>query len=275
MAREQRFPVASIDSPSYLSFESPQVIDRMALGFDALAADVYWIRAIQHYGGERLNAAHEAPTYDLLYPLLNLTTSLDPYFSIAYRFGAIFLSEPYPGGPGRPELGVALLQKGIVAQPTRWEYYNDIGFVHYWSLQDPRGAAEWFRTAAAQPGAPEWLLSVAAAILSETTDRAAARQLWRQILQSDQQWLRERAERGLLQLDALDQIDKLNTVIQAAGTRGGEPFSWQSLIRSGFLRSVPLDPSGTPYDVDSATGRVTVARTSPLFPLPALKSRPQ
>ena len=43
-------------------------------------------------------------TYALLYPLLDLTTTLDPYFSIAYRFGAIFLGEPYPGGPGRPDL---------------------------------------------------------------------------------------------------------------------------------------------------------------------------
>ena len=70
-----------------------------ARSFESLAADVYWIRAIQHYGGERL--AQGPRNYDLLYPLLDLTTSLDPYFSIAYRFGAIFLSEQYPGGPGR------------------------------------------------------------------------------------------------------------------------------------------------------------------------------
>ena len=38
--------------------------------------------------------------YQLLYPLLDITTTLDPHFNIAYRFGAIFLSEPYPGGAG-------------------------------------------------------------------------------------------------------------------------------------------------------------------------------
>ena len=27
-----------------------EVLDRMALSFDVLLADVYWIRAIQHYG---------------------------------------------------------------------------------------------------------------------------------------------------------------------------------------------------------------------------------
>ena len=33
-----------------------------------------------------------------------MATGLDPYFNIAYRFGAIFLSESKPDGPGRPDL---------------------------------------------------------------------------------------------------------------------------------------------------------------------------
>ena len=63
-------------------------------------------------------AAVETPEYDLLYPLLDLTTTLDPLFNIAYRFGAIFLAEAYPAGAGRPDLAVALLEKGI-ARSTR------------------------------------------------------------------------------------------------------------------------------------------------------------
>ena len=56
--------------------------------------------------------------YALLYPLLDITTTLDPLFNIAYRFGAIFLAEAYPAGAGRPDLAIALLEKGI-ARPTR------------------------------------------------------------------------------------------------------------------------------------------------------------
>src|SRR5439155_7737384 len=70
--------------------------------------------------------------YSLLYPVLDITTSLDPRFTIAYRFGAVFLAEAYPRGPGRPDLAVALLEKGIREQPDKWEYMEDIGFVHYW-----------------------------------------------------------------------------------------------------------------------------------------------
>ena len=48
--------------------------------------------------------------YDLLYPLLDLVTTLDPRFNVAYRFGAIFLVRAAPGGPGRPDLAIALLE---------------------------------------------------------------------------------------------------------------------------------------------------------------------
>ena len=79
----------------------------------------------------------DAGEYELLQPLLDLTTTLDPFFTVAYRFGAIFLSEVPPGGPGRPDQAIALLEKGIAAQPGKWQYFHDIAFVHYWQLRDP------------------------------------------------------------------------------------------------------------------------------------------
>src|SRR5436190_507462 len=80
----------------------------------------------QHFGQERLSPPEHRRTYALLYPLLDLTTTLDPYFSIAYRFGAIYMGEAYPGGPGRPDLAVALLKKGLAAQPDKWQYMMDL-----------------------------------------------------------------------------------------------------------------------------------------------------
>ncbi len=85
-----------------------------------------------------------------LYPLLDITTSLDPRFNIAYRFGAVFLAEPYPGGAGRPDLAITLLEKGLRERPDKWEYMQDIGFVHYWYRHDYQAAAEWFRNGAAR-----------------------------------------------------------------------------------------------------------------------------
>ena len=255
-ARDRFFLLDRPMAGRQLYVPSAPVVGRMVLGFDALAADVYWIRAIQHYGGGRLSKEGAGRRYELLYPLLDITTSLDPHFNIAYRFGAIFLSEPFPDGAGRPDLAIQLLQKGIAADPDRWLYYHDIGFVHYWTLHDPQGAADWFRRAAERPGAPNWLLPVAAAMLTQGADRAAARHLWQQILHADEEWLRLRAERGLLQLDALDQIDRL-----------------EAALREGATIESALDPAGVPYVIDPSAGRVSLSPQSPLYPLPTPKGR--
>ena len=267
MARDRTYPVSTAQAERFLYLTSPALVGRMVLGFDALAADVYWIRAIQHYGGDRLRLTETQKRYELLYPLLDITTTLDPHFNIAYRFGAIFLSEPYPGGSGRPDLAIALLRKGIAARPTKWEYYHDIGFTHYWSLGDYQAAAEWFRRAAAQPNAPEWLLPVAASMLAEGKDRASARYIWTQLLHAEDAWVRKRAERALVQLQAQDQIEELAKRIASAPAPPAA-YSWIALARAGVLPGMPTDPTGTPYDIDPTTGAITVARTSPLYPMP-------
>lgn len=274
VTRDRLYPRAGQEVERLLYVRSPQALDRMALGFDALAADIYWIRALQHFGGDRLSGRGEAsPRYELLYPLLDITTSLDPYFNLAYRFGAIFLSEGYPGGAGRPDRAILLLKKGIANNPGKWEYYHDIGFVYYWTMGDREEAARWFQRAAAQPGAPEWLMPVAASMLIAANDRASARQLWSQIMAADEPWLRRSAERALAQLNALDQIDQLQALVIAAGRPAGEAYSWSAVIRRGRLRGIPLDPAGTPYEIDPATGAVSVARTSPLTPMPMATRR--
>lgn len=268
--RDRVFPRDGAETRAFLYVRSPEAIKRMALGFDALAADLYWIRAIQHYGGERLAKPGVERSYHLLYPLLDLATTLDPYFNIAYRFGAIFLSEEYPGGPGRPDQAVTLLRRGLAVQPQKWQYYHDIGFVHYWSLDDPAAAAVWFQRGSEQPGAPPWLKPLAASMLTQGADRTSARYLWRQILDSEEPWLRRSAERALAQLDALDQIDWLTPRVKAAPRAPGEPYSWQAVVRARYLPGIPTDPAGTPYEVDAQTGEVRVSGASPLMPMPRL-----
>ena len=264
--RDRAYPADTTETRRFLYLTSPALVSKLALGFDALAADIYWVRTIQHYGGDRLRTIETGKRYELLYPLLDITTTLDPHFNIAYRFGAIFLSEPYPGGLGRPDLGVALLKKGILARPTKWEYYHDIAFINYWILGDYQAAAEWFRRGAELPNAPEWLLPVAASMLAEGKDRASARFIWRELLQAEEEWVRSRAARALVQLQALDQIDEIHRVL--AEKQPPPPFTWSALARAGVFPGMPTDPAGAPYDIDINTGKVSVSRTSPLQPMP-------
>jgi len=252
-----------------LYIRSGDALRRMSLSFTPLVADIYWIRAVQYFGSTRLKPS-SSRNYDLLYPLLDITTSLDPRFVIAYRFGSIFLAEGYPGGPGRPDQAIALLEKGFRADPTRWRYLQDIGFVHYWWLGDYRTAAAWFQKAAEIPGAPWWLRSLAAVTLAQGGDRRSSRALWQSLRESaDNEWLRNNATLRLAQLDALDAIDQLTAVAAAYRARTGEfPASWDALVRARLLSATPLDPGGVAYVLDPATGAVTLGPASPLHPLP-------
>ena len=252
-----------------LYVRSPEFLKRAVLSYDALAADVYWIRAVQHYGWTKLAPGAEKH-YDLLYPLLDLTTSLDPRFNLAYRFGAIFLAEPAPGGAGRPDLAIALLEKGLAAQPDRWEFAQDIGFVYYWWKRDYMHAAEWFTRAADIPGSPEWMRRLAAVTLAEGGSRETSRQLWREIQQgAEDEWLRSESAYRLRQLDALDQIEELERrVARYAQQTGASPRSWADLGRAGLLSGPPLDPDGFEYRLDPFTGAIAPDPRSSINPLP-------
>jgi tetratricopeptide (TPR) repeat protein len=270
MARDAMPPLPQPTGTSGVMYlRSPEAARRIALGYDALAADLYWIRAIQHYGGTKLSTDPDK-TYDQLFPLLDLATSLDPRFDIAYRFGAIFLSERPPNGPGRPDLAIALLHKGLKTQPEQWQFAQDIGFVYYWWVNDYAQAAEWFNRAAEIPGAPDWLKPVAAITLAQGGNRASSRRLWQEIAEhADHEWLRVQAAHRLQQFDAMDQIDALlRAAIEYERRFGRSPVSWQDLIQAGYIRGIPVDPAGHPYTINANRGTITLSPASPLNPLP-------
>jgi hypothetical protein len=252
-----------------LWIQSGPLLKRLALGFENLMADVYWMRAVVYYGGQRRTEGGKVD-YLLLHPLLDLVTTLDPHFRVAYRFGAIFLTEAYPNGPGRPDLAISLLERALAADGPSWEYMQDIGFIHFWWLRDYARAAEWFQKAADAPNGPLWLRPLAATTLAVGGDRDSARVLWRQLAEhTEAAWVRDTAVRRLLQLDALDALDQLNaSAARFEATTGRRPRSWQELVAGERLRGIPLDPAGTPFELDAATGRIDLAPGSPLWPIP-------
>ncbi len=268
VARERWYP--QVGSPvDELYFTSGDAVGRLALSYESLLADVYWIRAIQYFAATRLQH-RPIVGEDLLYPLLDVTTTLDPAFNIAYRFGAIFLAENRRSGLGRPDLAVQLLDKGTAQNPHRWEYLYDKAFVHYWYFGDPTTAAHWFGEAAKVPDSPEWMPGLAAYMLAQGGDRTSSRFLFRRIYETaEHEYMREMAALRLGQLDALDIIDQLNLQLERYERETGEPaHSWEPLVRRGLLRGVPADPSGTPFVIDPATGLATVSTESEYYPLP-------
>lgn len=266
-ARETRFPQPP-PTERLLYLRSGKVADRLFLSFDAVGADIYWIRTIQHYGRDR-KSARSTDRFSQLQPLVDLTTTLDPHFNIAYRFGAIFLAMEAPNGPGRPDQAIALLEKGLARNPTRWQYAHDIAFIHYFYDGDYTAAARWFEKAADMPGAPAWIRPLIPITLAQGGDRQGARQMLTELLGSEQGYIRQAAERGLMQIRALDAIDQLQAMVDQYTTATGRPpHDWYDLIRASALPNIPVDDRDKPFVLDPATHAVSLSPQSELNPLP-------
>ena len=252
-----------------LWLQDPVSVRKLSLGFDSLLADIYWIRAVVYFGQQRLSERADK-NYDLLYPYLNFVTTLDPRFTTAFRFGAIFLSEAPPGGPARPDLAIELLTRGAKQSPDRWEYLHDIAFVYHWTYRDFAQAAIWMQRASEVPNAPFWLKSSAAMMLEQGRDRESARSLWEQMRDSaEEEWLKRTAELRIAQLDALLVIDQLNEVVWQYEARASRfPKDWQELIAARVVRGIPRDPAGVPFELDQVNEDVRLSPESPLWPLP-------
>lgn len=271
-AREVAYPPAPV-SQRLLYLRSGKTAARIMLDFDALAADVYWIRSIQSYGRDLKNR-NQPDRFALVGPLLDLTTTLDPHFLIAYRFGSVFLAFEPPNGPGRADLAIQLLEKGLAADPTRWQLAHDLGFVHYFHTRDYAAAAEWFERAAALPNAPSWIGPLAAVAKAQGGDRQGSRQILRGLAVSEEAYIRRAAERSLQQLDALDAIDQLEALVQRFNEiHGRYPSGWQDLIADRALTGPPADRQNAPFVYDPATHRVSLSPESPLMPLPEMLRR--
>lgn len=245
-----------------LYLPSGEWVKRLSLGYRGLIACVYWTRAVQYYGRQHIAGGE----YKLLYPLLDITTTVDPELILAYRFGAIFLTEAPPHGPGRPDHAIALLEKGIKALPDYWRFWYDLGFVYYRGLKDYRRASEAFYKGSEYPGAAPWMRIMAAKVLTEGGTRQNARQLWLELYNStDDPTIRGSAQHHLLGLRADDEIEFLEKIVTHYREQAGQnPVSWQQLIAAGFIPGQPLDPTGQPYRL-AAGGRVLLQPDSRLL----------
>ena len=236
---------------------------RLAPGFEDLLADIYWLRTVQYFGGQRVYAVNKR--FDLLLPLVTIAVTLDPRMQIAYRYGATFLAENYPMGAGQPQEAVKLLERGVRSLPNDWRLRQDLGLFHYYFLDDAQRASQILLEAAEIPGAPSFLTSLAAQVLMRGGDRETSRQVWRRLYEQGEGPMRNNAAIHLAQLDALDALDIVNEAIlvHERGT-GARPVTLDELRRTGY-RGPLADPSGVPFAYDQAEGRATLARSSPLW----------
>ena len=246
----QGIDVRASETADVLYWGSGESLRHLSLGYEGLLADIYWTRVVQYYGRQRLNTSGR---FDLLGPLLQIATTLDPQLIVAYRFGAVFLAERPPSGAGQPLQALDLLRRGIVANPDYWRLWQDLGFVYYWDLQDYAGASRAFRIGSERPGAQVWLKTLAAAAAAKGGERETSWLLWSEIYRhADNEQIRKSAQDHLAALAAQEDLGRLNSLLLRHRELFGQPAGALSeLVAAGLLSRVPVDPSGVSYIVNS------------------------
>ena len=116
-------------------------------------------------------------------------------------------------------------------------------------MKDYAHAARAFQTGSERPGALPWMRALAASVAAKGGEIQTSRVLWMEIARSaGNDSIRQSAENHLAALDAQVALRKLEALLAAYRQKEGqEPHSMQDLVAAGYLRGIPLDPSGVPF----------------------------
>lgn len=258
----------AIDERLYLDGKTAR---RISLGFNGLVADWYWMRSIQYVGRKIMNLPEnvsldslEQLNLKLLPSLLDTATTLDPQFMDPYEYAAVVLPAI------NVDEAIRITKKGIDANPNAWRLYQHLGYI-YWQQQKYSEAAETYGRGAKIEGAPEWMEAMSARMAAEGGSRNTAREIYtRMFEQSTDDKVKEMAKRRLWQLDSMDQRDAFKKLLATYQGRVGRcPANWKELepvfraLRIPVDASgAPLDPSGTPYVLDSSKCEVNLNEKS-------------
>jgi tetratricopeptide (TPR) repeat protein len=235
---------ATLEEVLYVS--SAKTLKRLSLGYDGLLADIYWTRAVQYFGSKHHAGAEH---YDLLAPLLEITTQLDPQLTVAYEFGSNFLAPSPPNGAGMPKKAIQLVQFGIRHNPEDWRLYYDLGFVYYMNLEDYARAAGAFARGSQVPHAHPFLKLLAAQMAEHAGELQTARMMWTATYQTTQdQSIRANAAAHLRALQVDQDVSSLDALVAIYRQRTGHnPASFTEMEQFGLLHGIPADPLGNTY----------------------------
>jgi hypothetical protein len=256
-----------------LLLRSGTVVKNLSLGYAPLLADIYWTRVVQYYGSR---VGIPGTNFDLLWPLLDVTTTLDPKLVVAYRFGSIFLSEPDLAGPGRTDLAVELVKRGIAANPNEWRLDADLGFLYYWRLRDYPQASAAYLQASKNPQAEPIMKMMAARITAKGGSLETSRLIWSELYSSTKDpAIRQTALKQLKGLKAQEDEEHLDEVSEQYRRRFGHyPSSSREMKDAGLLDGIPVDPAGYPY-VIGADGKSQLDPRTTIVITPLPKTPPE
>lgn len=238
--------------PSSVVLPRPEVVRLADMGFDALAADWYWIKGVNYFG----DARNAVVGYGGLSNYLELVTELEPKYFPAYLFGGYMLPWVVDGKWVNIEETVRLLEKGIREFPNEWRFHFQAAYMYSAHLKRYQSAGDHLIAASRLPGAPDYLPSLATRMYVTDGRIDLAEVMSQKLIEEAQHpWERELARKRLGELKSLAAARVLTEAAAAfKASHGRLPAALSELAASGTL--VPPDPLGGEWVYDASTGKV-------------------
>ncbi len=211
------------------------VLKLMSLHNEPLLADLLWLQTIQYFG-----SGSPYGNYPALGPMANHITSLDPQFAYPYEFGMVVL--PFMGQADTAEK-LGLRAQESIPDNGLLSYY--LGTVYHLNIRDYKKAAEYYRLASTQPGAPEAAEELARAaeaqVQNSREDREAAKIFWRTAIEKARN--DDETNRAVRWLAHMEIVQSLEIAAQQFHNEQGRyPATLQELVDAKKISSIPASP---------------------------------
>lgn len=241
---------ASVRAEELAYLPKGEYLKVVVLGYDQIAADLIWLKAVQHLGAKRQSKSG----YTWAYHVVNVVTDLDPKFISAYLAAGAILGV----WAGLQYESIEILRKGMRENPDVWQLPFYIGYDYFYELCDPAKAAPYFQTAAKLPGAPTYLPSLAARMTVAGGDPAAALEFLQRLhAQVADPRLRGALEQKIKEATVERDIRELEEGVRRYRTRYGKaPRTLGDLVARGIVANLPEEPFGGRYELDPSRGTV-------------------
>ena len=249
MVDRQRPSLVRAEELSYLP--KGEYLKLAVLGYRQLAADLIWLKAVQHLGEKHQTRAG----YLSAYHAVDVLTDVDPTFVFAYQAAGTVLGV----WAGLPRESIALLTKGMRHHPEAWQLPFYVGYDYFYELHDPVMAARYFRMASLLRGAPDYLPKLAARMTVEVGDPQAALEfLQRLYQQTEDEQVRQGLGRRMKEVIAERDIRFLEEGVRRYAARYGKlPVKLEDLVTGGIVLRIPEEPFGGIYELQASEGTVT------------------
>jgi len=231
----------------------PRLAKFATLGFDALAADYYWLQAIQLVGGAVENPADHGHAIGRI---IDVVTQLNPHVDHPYRFAAIWMT----ASEEDVRFANRLMERGIAHHPDDWRNRFYKGFNHFYYLLEYDRAADELEKAAALDGSPAYLKRLVPRLRGQTEGLEVAQAMLMELYRgTENEHARAEYAKALEEIETERRARKLDTARESYRRRHGRDIEAVSDLVAGpdpVLDALPEELHGWEWKIHEVTGEI-------------------